>query len=142
MVLRRPLGKNNIAIVCGLFHQKHVQVMLDEAMVAAKEANLNIVKKVWVPGSFEKQLVIKRLLSSKEIDGVVALGIIERGETRHGLVIGIAVLSAIINLQLEFNKPVGIGILGPEILPHQIEPRLMPHARNAVLAVKALLKSL
>ena len=42
-------------------------------------------------------------------------------------------------LQLETMKPVGVGLLGPEILPDQIPSRLRPYARHAVLAVHAML---
>ena len=131
--------KNNIAIVLGAFHKESVQKMLDEARIVARQTGLKIVKEVWVPGSMEKPLVVKRLLSQKNIDGVVVLGIIERGDTKHGLVMGQAVTSAIIGLQLQYNKPVGMGILGPEILPEQIKPRLLLYAKNAVLAVDKML---
>jgi 6,7-dimethyl-8-ribityllumazine synthase len=52
---------------------------------------------------------------------------------------GQAVIQALIGLQLETGKPVGIGILGPEILPDQIPLRLAPYARDAVRAVHAML---
>lgn len=129
-----------IAIVWGQFHTTLVKRMCDEAERVARELNLEIVQRVPVPGSFEKPLAIRRLLERSEIAGVVALGIIERGETKHGLVIGLAVSKAIIDLQLQFNKPVGYGILGPEIFPSQIEPRLLPAAKQAVVAVKAMLQ--
>ena len=131
---------NNIAIVLGSFHKKEAEKMLEEARRVAKESGLEIVKEVWVPGSLEKPLALKRLLKSKDIDGAVVLGIIERGETKHGLVMGQAVISAIIQLQLELMKPIGVGILGPEILPGQIQSRLEPYAKGAVLAVKEMLR--
>lgn len=56
-------------------------------------------------------------LSNNNVDGAVALGIIESGETKHGLVMANSVINAIIQLQLEFMKQIGVGILGPEILP-------------------------
>ena len=130
----------NIAIVCGSFHKKLVEEMLEEAKQAAKERKLNIVSVTWVPGSMEKPLALKRLLAKPEIDGAIVLGIIERGETKHGLVMGQAVTKTIIELQLEFMKPVGMGILGPEIEKHQIESRLKPYARAAVNAVAEMLE--
>ena len=35
----------------------------------------------------------------------------------HGKTMADAVLPALIELQLEFLKPIGVGILGPEITP-------------------------
>jgi len=65
--------------------------------------------------------------------------VIEQGQTAHGRVMGQAVISAILNLQLDLMKPIGVGILGPEIQPGQIQERLVPYARDAVLAVHAML---
>ncbi len=129
----------NIAIILGEFHKKEVAEMLNEARKIAKENNLKITEEIWVTGSYEKPLALKRVLKKKNIAGAVLLGIIERGETKHGLVMGQVVMQAVVNLELEFMKPVGIGILGPEILPEQINPRLLPHARQAVLAVAKML---
>lgn len=129
----------NIAIILGEFHKKEVTEMLNEARKVAKENNLKIVEEIWVTGSYEKPLALKRVLKKKNIAGAVLLGIIERGETKHGLVMGQVVMQTVLNLELEFMKPVGIGILGPEILPEQINPRLLPHAKQAVLAVAKML---
>ncbi len=52
---------------------------------------------------------------------------------------GQTVTDAIIRLQLEFMKPIGLGILGPEILPEQIPPRLDGYAKAAVSAVAKML---
>lgn len=130
---------NSIAIVLGSFHKKEAEEMLDEARKAAAEAGLNIIEEVWVPGSYEKPLALKRLLQRTDVDGAVVLGIIEHGETKHGMVMGQVVHEAIIRLQLEFMKPVGIGILGPEILQEQIPSRMRPYARAAMLATAQML---
>lgn len=130
---------SSIAILCGSFHKNEVGIMLKEAEKAANENFLDIEKIQWVPGSMEKPLALKKLLMDSKIDGAVVLGIIEKGETKHGLVMAHAVIKSIIELELEFMKPVGVGILGPEIEKHQIEPRLRPYARNAVNAVAEML---
>jgi 6,7-dimethyl-8-ribityllumazine synthase len=87
----------------------------------------------------EKPLALKRLLLRDDIAGAVVLGIIERGETDHGLVMGQSVVKAIIDLQLAFMKPVGVGILGPGIHPSQIPPRVEPYARAAFDAMRAMM---
>jgi len=130
----------NIAIVLGSFHKTEANAMLNEARATASTNGLSIVEEVWVPGSMEKPLVVKKLLQRNDIDGVAVLGIIERGETKHGLVMGQVVTDAIIRLQLEFMKPVGFGILGPEILPEQIQPRLKAYAKKAIDALASVLR--
>jgi len=124
-----------IAAVCGSFHKEEIQRMLE---YAENEANFNgaeISKIIWVPGSMEVPLALNRLLEDNEVDAAIALGIIERGETQHGLVMGQAVTRSIIELQIKFDKSIGLGIIGPGAEKHHIEPRLEPHARSAVNAV-------
>ena len=132
---------STIGIVLGSFHKDHVTRMLEAARDEAAKRGMTIAEEVWVPGSMEKPLAAKRLLVRDNIDGVVVLGIIERGETKHGMVMGIAATNALIGLQLEFMKPVGMGILGPEIHPSQIPPRAEPYARSAVAVIDIMGKS-
>lgn len=124
-----------LSIIATSFHKKNVDVMLSEARRVAKEKKLTVIREVWVPGCLETPLALQRELTKKAVDGAVVLGIIERGETKHGLVMGMAVISKIIDLQLRLKKPVGVGILGPEILSEKIPMRLKPYAKGAVLAV-------
>ena len=130
---------HDIALVLGSFHRARVEQMLDEARRAAAESGLSIREEVWTRGSMEKPLALKRLLLRDDIDGAVVLGVIEKGETAHGLVMARGVIDAIIALQLQTMKPVGVGILGPEIRSSQIPPRLRPYARAAVAAVASML---
>jgi len=130
-----------IGVVIGSFHHKEGQEMLETVRQAASEHGVEIVEEVWVPGSMEKPLALKRLLLRPDIDGAVALGIIERGETKHGFVMASAVIGAIINMQLDMMKPIGVGILGPEINPSQIPPRVKPYAKAAFDATLSMLRS-
>ena len=129
----------NISLVVGSFHRTSCEIMVKTAWSTARALGLGVGDEVWVPGSMEKPLATKRLLEQSGVDAVVVLGIIERGETAHGRVMGQAVIQALIDLQLATNKPVGIGILGPEILPEQVPPRLEPYAEAAVQAVHTML---
>jgi Riboflavin synthase beta-chain len=129
-----------IGLVLGRFHRQEAEEMLAEAQGVAARLGLQIVAESWVPGSMETPLAVKRLLRRPEIAGVAALGIIERGETSHGLVMGQAVIKSLIDLQLEFMKPVGVGILGPDIHPSQIPSRVRPYAAAAIEAVATMLK--
>ena len=127
-----------IVAVCGSFHKEEVEKMLDFARDEASVMNAELTDVVWVPGSMEAPLALERLLVREDVDGAIALGIIERGQTQHGMVMGQSVTRAIINLQIKHNKPIGLGIIGPGAEPEHIEPRLEPHARAAVGAVVAM----
>tara|TARA_B100001113_G_C20959181_1_gene556684 strand:- start:60 stop:452 length:393 start_codon:yes stop_codon:yes gene_type:complete len=129
----------DIGLVCGSFHKKEVEEMIQYAEDEAKKNNLNITEIVWIPGSMEAPLAAARLLERDEISGVACLGIIEKGETSHGLAMGQAVIKSLIDLQLGYDKPVGLGIIGPGAEEQHIQPRLEPHARNAISAIKAMI---
>ena len=129
----------NIAIVCGSFHKKEVEKMLEDASNEASKHELTISEVVWVPGAMEVPLTLDRLLSSDDISGAACLGIIEKGQTQHGLAMGQAVIKSIIELQIVHQKPVGLGIIGPGAEPEHIGPRLEPHARAAIAAVAVML---
>ena len=132
---------SSIAIVAGSFHRELVEKMVEEARRTASENDLIVEEVSWVPGSMEVPLQLKRLLLSESIGGAVVLGIIEKGETDHGFVMGTAVTKGIIDLQLTSMKPIGYGIIGPGAEDKQIESRLVPYARKAVLAVSEMLSN-
>ena len=127
-----------LGVVCGSFHREEVQKMLDFARDEASNKKCEVTEVSWVPGSMEAPLALDRMLKRGDIDGAVVLGIIERGETEHGLVMGQSVTKAVIELQISHNKPIGLGIIGPGAEPEHIGPRLEPHARAAVGAVAAM----
>lgn len=129
----------NIAVICGSFHKTEIERMLDMARDQAQKENLTITDVIWVPGAMEVPLALSRVINDPEIHGAACLGIIEKGSTQHGLAMGQAVLSSIIDLQLESDKPIGLGIIGPGAEPQHIEPRLEPHARAAISAISSML---
>ena len=128
-----------IGIVYGTFHKKEVEVMLAAARQEAADLGLEIHVEIAVPGSVEKPLAIQRLLKAGEVDGVAVLGIIERGETKHGFTMGQSLMHFAMQLSLDYSKPVTLGVIGPEVLPEQIQPRLEPYARKAMKAQAIML---
>ena len=76
---------------------------------AAKE---NIIRKS-VPGSFELPLAAQWMAQQDEIDAVICLGCVIRGETSHFDFISQAVAQGITRVSLKYNKPVIFGVLTP-----------------------------
>ena len=128
----------SIAIVCGSFHKDEIERMLAWAQDEASRHGLEIAEVVWVPGAMEVPLALDRLLNLEAIAGAACLGVIEKGQTQHGLAMGQAVIKSVIELQLVHEKPVGLGIIGPGAEPQHIEPRLEPHARAAIAAIASM----
>ncbi len=129
----------NIAAVCAIYHLEDIERMITIAKSQAEDLGYNIVEIVRVPGCMEIPLALDRILADEDIDGAFCLGIIEKGETDHGLVMGQGVVKTILELQLVHNKPIGMGIIGPGVLPEQVGPRIGPHATSAVDALRPFL---
>ena len=62
-----------------------------------------------VPGVFEIPVVIAKNI--KKYDAFVALGCVIKGETPHFEFISQATTNAIMNLSIDFKKPIGNGII-------------------------------
>lgn len=131
--------KSRIAVICGSFHELEMKQMLSWAKEEAEHHSLELLEEIWVPGSMEVPLALERNCIRPDIDGAICLGIIEKGETKHGLAMGQAVIKSILEIQLKHNKPIGLGIIGPGAEAKHIQPRLEAHARAAVSAVAKML---
>jgi 6,7-dimethyl-8-ribityllumazine synthase len=67
-----------------------------------------------VPGCFELPLAALRLIKEGKTDGVVALGVVIRGETPHFDYVAGECARGIMNVQLSTGIPVGFGVLTTE----------------------------
>jgi 6,7-dimethyl-8-ribityllumazine synthase len=70
-----------------------------------------LVEIVRVPGCFELPLAARRLIAGGKIDGVVALGIVIRGETPHFEYVAGECARGIMDVQLATSVPIGFGVL-------------------------------
>lgn len=69
------------------------------------------IETVHVPGCFELPLTARRLIDGSEVDGVVALGIVIRGETPHFDFVAGECARGIMAVQLASGVPIGFGVL-------------------------------
>jgi 6,7-dimethyl-8-ribityllumazine synthase len=122
-----------LAIIAADFNKAIVDPMIAaaEETAASLGATTTVTR---IPGCYEMPIVCNALLESGRVDGIVAIGYIERGETQHGEVMGHVVHDALVRLQLEYRRPVGIGIIGPGATLEQAQVRNVPYARAAVEA--------
>ncbi len=66
---------------------------------------------VWVPGAFELPLAAKRIASSGEVDAVVCLGAVIRGETAHFDHVAGHAAQGIGRASMETGIPIAFGVL-------------------------------
>jgi 6,7-dimethyl-8-ribityllumazine synthase len=127
--------RKRIVIVAAEFNKELVDAMIETAQQELKEAAAELVRVVRVPGSYEVPLLADLYLAQDGVDGLVVLGFIERGETLHGEVMGHIVHGVLVQLQLKYHKPIGIGIIGPGATVEQAQKRKTSSARAAARAV-------
>ncbi len=128
----------NIAIVTSAFNEKITSRMLSVAREKAAHLKMNIVQTCMVPGAYDAPVVIDALLGRDDIDAVVTLGAIIKGQTKHDEVIAHAVAKSLIELSLKHKKPVSLGISGPGMQERHAYARIRPVAERAVEAVQTV----
>jgi 6,7-dimethyl-8-ribityllumazine synthase len=132
----------NIAIVVSEFNNEITSKMLDVAVEKAKDLKLNIKYICKVPGVFDMPIVIDSLLKKKEIDAVVTLGAVIKGQTKHDELITNVTVRAITDLSIKYQKPITLGITGPGMSDRQAQARIRPVAERAVEAVEKIAEQL
>ncbi len=128
--------KMKIGIVVSQFNYDITSMMLERAKEHADFLGAEVAEVIHVPGVFDMPLAIKRLLNKKEIDGVVTLGAVIKGETDHDETVIAHAARKIADLALEFDKPVSLGITGPGMTRMQAQQRI----ERAKAAVESVVK--
>ncbi len=135
------MEKIRIGIVVSEFNYDITMMMLERAKEYADFLSVDVHKVFRVPGTFDMPLAIKKLLKMDEIDGVVTLGAVIKGETDHHKVIMDNAARKITDLSLEYEKPVALGISGSGESRLQAEARI-EMAKDAVESCVKMVKSL
>lgn len=123
-----------LAIVVAEFNYDVTYLMLQKALEHAEFLGAQVGYVVKVPGSFEIPLAVKELLKKNDVDAVVTLGAIIQGETKHDEVVAQQSSRKILDLSVEYGKPVTLGIIGPGATRTQALERVEDYARRAVEA--------
>ena len=82
------------------------------------------------------------MLQKKNVDGVVTLGAIIKGQTKHDEVIAHSTAKSLTELSLKYQKPVSLGITGPGMQERHAYARIRPVAERAVEAVVKITKEI
>ena len=130
----------NLVIVCSEFNSDLTNKMLTSALDEAKEHKAKVTKVIRVPGVFEIPLAIKKVIKNKKVNAIIALGVVLKGGTDHDKVIVYTASRKIMDLMIQHEKPIGMGIMGPNITKEQAEQRVEEYSRRAVQTALAMLK--
>jgi 6,7-dimethyl-8-ribityllumazine synthase len=100
-----------------------------------------VYRTMYTPGTFDMPLAVKRMLTDGDVDAVVTLGCIIEGGTEHDEVIASQLTRKIMDLSLEYNKPVTLGVSGPGMTRLEAQERV-DYAKRAVEAAVKLVQRL
>ena len=99
-----------VAVVASRWHDEIMTGLLDGAQRALREAGVDDVTVVRVPGTFELPVAASRL-AADGFDAVVALGVVIRGGTPHFEYVCEAATLGLTAVAERTGVPVGFGVL-------------------------------
>jgi 6,7-dimethyl-8-ribityllumazine synthase len=130
-----------IALVVADFNSEVTSLMLDRARSEAQSLGVEVSHEIHVPGVYDMPLAVKKLLQRTDVDGVVIIGAVIKGDTLHDELISHATAHAATELALQFDKPVALGVTGPGMTTEQAFDRI-DNAGNAVASVVRMFRTL
>ncbi len=134
-------GEIRLAIVVSEFNYDITRIMLEKAQDHASFLGAKVVYVAKSPGTYDIPILVKKLLSSRDdIDAIVTLGAVIEGETEHDEVVAHQAARKILDLSVEYGKPVTLGVIGPGATRMQALERAEEYSRRAVEAAIKLVK--
>ena len=116
--------------------------MLSVAEEKAKLLKLSVKQICKVPGAYDMPVIVDALLQKKDVDAVVTLGAIIKGQTKHDEVIAHSTAKMLSEISVRHQKPVSLGITGPGMQERHAHARIRPVAERAVEAAIKISKEL
>lgn len=132
------VGKIRLAIVVAEFNYDITYLMLQKALEHAKFLDAEVTYVAKVPGTYDMPIVVNELLKREDVDAVAAIGAVIQGETKHDELVAHQTARKLMDLSVDYGKPVGMGIIGPGANRVQALERAEEYARRAVEAAVKL----
>ena len=135
------MEKIKLGMVVSEFNRDITYMMEILAKEHAEFLGAEIIEVIRVPGAFDIPLAVKKMLEKGRVDAVVAIGCVIEGETEHDEVVAQHAARKIMDLSLEYGKPVTLGISGPGMGRIAAQERV-DYAKRAVEAAVKLVRRL
>tara|TARA_B100001989_G_scaffold162430_1_gene116652 strand:- start:427 stop:882 length:456 start_codon:yes stop_codon:yes gene_type:complete len=123
------IENKNILVVTTTWNKDLLAPAIEEIALHAKEEKINMALK-FCPGSLELAATIKRTFKNVEFDGVIALGLVIKGDTPHFKLVSRQTFHDIGKVALDFESiPLVNGVLTVDNKV-QAEERINPQKMN------------
>lgn len=94
----------------------------------------------WTPGSYELPLAAQWHFEQTDVDGVIAVGSVIQGETRHFEYVCEAVAQGVKDVSLKYSKPVIFCVLTDNTFQQSVDRSGGKHGNKGVESAAALVK--
>jgi len=131
-----------IGIVVSEWNEKITLNLLKGAKEALLENGVkeNHIAVHFVPGSFELPLAAQWLLQKEDMDGVITIGSVIQGETKHFDFVCNATAQGVKDVGLQCNKPAIFCVLTDNTMQQAIDRSGGKHGNKGIEAAVACLK--
>lgn len=136
---------DQIAIVVSKWNEDITEALYKGAFNVLAKAGVLVenIHRYSVPGSYELPLGAEIALQKKpNLNGVICLGCVIQGETRHFDFISDAVANGIMRVGLDHKKPVIFGVLTPDTMQQALDRAGGKYGNKGEEAAVALLEML
>tara|TARA_Y100000782_G_C10137637_1_gene245691 strand:+ start:56 stop:517 length:462 start_codon:yes stop_codon:yes gene_type:complete len=107
---------NKIAIIVSSFNSEITVNLYDGAINCLMNNDvpeMNI-ETYWVPGSLEISYLAAKIASSKQFNGIIALGAVIKGETYHYELISQNTYNGCMKVSIEHEIPITLGVIAAD----------------------------
>ncbi|HZD42719.1 MAG TPA: 6,7-dimethyl-8-ribityllumazine synthase [Methanomicrobiales archaeon] len=130
-----------LGFVVSEFNRDITYLMEIEGREHAKFLGADVADIMYVPGAYDIPIAVKKMLETGKVDAVVTLGAVIEGATQHDEIVLQHAARKIMDLGLEYGKPVTLGISGPGMTRLEAQERI-DYARRAVESAVKLVQRL
>jgi 6,7-dimethyl-8-ribityllumazine synthase len=120
-----------IGFVVSEFNRDITYMMEVEGREHASFLGPEVTDCIYVPGTYDMPLAVKKMLKAGGVDAIVTIGCVIEGATQHDEIVVQHAARKIIDLSLEYEKPVTLGISGPGMTRLEASERI-DYAKRAV----------
>ncbi|GAA4094261.1 MULTISPECIES: 6,7-dimethyl-8-ribityllumazine synthase [Actinomadura] len=117
-----------LGVVCTRWHPQVTDTLLERALAAAKACGVAEPVVARVAGALEIPVVAQRL--ARDLDAVVCLGAVIRGETAHFDYVCDSVTAGVTRVALDESTPVGNGVLTCDTMEQALDRSGLPGSRE------------
>ena len=136
------MTNEKLGMVVSDFNADITHMMSKIAEEHATFLGAKVTKLIRVPGAFDMPLAVSKLTEKKDIDGVVCLGTVIEGDTKHDEIVANNAARKIADISVTSGKPVSLGISGPKMTRADGVKRIEGYAKRSVESAIKMIRRL